>query len=98
MSTLAIIAIVIGVLIVVAVLVSLSRRAAQKRELGKVQHEAQHDDARHHRERAEEVRAGAAVAEERADRAKVEAELDEERAGRREQELESERSAGRPRR
>jgi FtsZ-interacting cell division protein ZipA len=86
MSTLAIVA-----LIVVAILVSLRRRAGERRKLGQAQHEAQHDDARHHRQRAEESRAEAAVAEERAERAKVEAQLDEERAGRREQELGSER-------
>jgi uncharacterized membrane protein YcjF (UPF0283 family) len=91
MSTLAIIAIVIGALIVLAIVVSLARRAEQRRKLGQVQHEAQHDDARHHRGRAEESRTEAAIAEERAERAKVEAELDEERADRREQELEREK-------
>ncbi len=87
MSTIAIIAIVIGALIVLAIVVSMARRAGQRRKLANVQREAQHDDARHHRERAQENRTEAAIAEERAERAKVEAELDEERAARREQEL-----------
>jgi hypothetical protein len=52
-----------------------------------VQAEAQHDDVRHHRERADERRTEAAIAEEKAKRAKVEADLDEERARRREEEL-----------
>jgi hypothetical protein len=91
MSTLAIIAIIIGALIVLAIVVSMARRAKQRRKFGQVQREAQHDDARHHRERAEESRTQAAIAEERAERSKVEAELDEERARRREQELGSER-------
>jgi hypothetical protein len=89
MSTLAIIAIVIGVLIVLAIVVSMARRAGQRRQLGEVQREAQHDDVQHHRERAEESRCEAAVAEEKAERAKVEADLHEERASRREQELDS---------
>jgi uncharacterized membrane protein YcjF (UPF0283 family) len=87
MSTIAIIAIVIGALIVLAIVVSMVRRAGQRRKLGQVQQKAQHDDARHHRDRAEESRTEAAIAEERAERAKVEADLDEERASRREQEL-----------
>jgi flagellar biosynthesis/type III secretory pathway M-ring protein FliF/YscJ len=87
MSTLAVIAIVVVALIVIAVLVSMSRKAGRRRELGHVQAEAQHDDVRHHRERADESRTEAAIAEERAKRAKVEAELDEERASAREQEL-----------
>jgi FtsZ-interacting cell division protein ZipA len=87
MSTIAIIAIVIGALIVLAILVSMARRAGQRRKLAHVQREAQRDDARHHRERAEESRTEAAIAKERAERAKVEAELDEERAARREHEL-----------
>ncbi len=91
MSTLAIIAIVIGALIVLAIVVSLARRAQDRRQFGQVQHQAQHDDASHHRERAEDSRTEAAIAEERAERAKVEAELDEERAARREQELEREK-------
>lgn len=68
-------------------LVSASREASHRRELGQAQTEARHDDVRHHRERADESRTEAAIAEERAKRAKVEAELDEERANRREQEL-----------
>jgi FtsZ-interacting cell division protein ZipA len=87
MSTLAIIAIAVGVLIVLAIVISAARRTGQQREFKQVQTEAQHDDARHHRERAEESRTEAAIAEERAKRAQVEAELDEERATRREQEL-----------
>ncbi len=87
MSTLAIVAIVIGALIVIAILVSRARRSSQRRELGEVQTEAKHDDARHHREHAQESRTEAAIAEERAKRAKVEADLDEERATRREEEL-----------
>ena len=90
MSTLAVIAIVVGALIVLAILVSVARRAQHRREFGEAQVEAQHDDARHHRERAEERRTEAAVAEERARRAQVEAELDEERATRREHELDRE--------
>jgi FtsZ-interacting cell division protein ZipA len=89
MSTLAIIAIVVGALILLAILVSVARRASQRREIGQAQTEAQHDDARHHRERAEESRTQAAIAEERAKRAQVEAELNEERATRREHELEN---------
>jgi uncharacterized low-complexity protein len=87
MSTLAIIAIVVGALIVLAIVVSVARRASQRREFAQVQTEAHHDDARHHRERAEGRRTEAAIAEERAKRAEVEAELDEERAAQREQEL-----------
>jgi FtsZ-interacting cell division protein ZipA len=87
MSTLAIIAIVVGALVLLAILVSVSRRAARRRELGQAQAEAQHDDVRHHRGRAEESRTQAAIAEERAKRAEVEAELNEERATRREHEL-----------
>jgi FtsZ-interacting cell division protein ZipA len=87
MSTIAIIAIVIGALIVLGILVSTARSAGKRRRLGQVQQRAQHDDAHHHRERAEESRTEAAVAQERAERAKAEAELDEERATRREQEL-----------
>ena len=91
MSTAAIIAIVIGVLIVLALVSWAARRQQRQREFGEVQTEARHDDARHHRERAEESRTEAAIAEERAKRAQVEAELDEERASSRERELESER-------
>lgn len=91
MSTLAIIAIVIGVLVLLALVVSASRRKSHDREFAQVQSEAQHDDARHHRERAEESRTEAAIAEERAKRAQVEAELDEERANQRESELGRER-------
>jgi hypothetical protein len=87
MSTLAIIAIVVGALILLAIVVSLARRKSHEREFSEVQTRAQRDDAHHHRERAEESRTEAAIAEERAKRAEVQAELDEERATRREQEL-----------
>ncbi len=87
MSTLAIVAIVIGALIVLAIVVSVARRARSRRELGHMQSAATRDDARHHRERAEERRTEAAIAEEQAKRAQVEAELDEERAEKREREL-----------
>jgi flagellar biosynthesis/type III secretory pathway M-ring protein FliF/YscJ len=87
MSTLAVVAIVIGALIVLAILVGMARRARTRRELAHAQVEAKHDDARHHRERAEDKRTEAAIAEERAKRVQVEAELDEERAGQREREL-----------
>jgi hypothetical protein len=72
---------------VIAILVAAGRRAGQRRELGKVQDQAQHDDVRHHRERADESRTEAAIAEERAKRANVEAQLDEEKARSREEEL-----------
>ena len=87
MSTLAIIAIVVGALIVLAIVLSAARRARDRRQLGQLQTEAVGDDASHHRERAAERRTEAAIAEERAKRAQVEAELDEERAGKREREL-----------
>jgi len=64
-----------------------SRRAAERREVARVQTQAQHDDVDHHRNRADERRQEAEVAEERAKRAKAEAELDEQRAVSREQEL-----------
>jgi FtsZ-interacting cell division protein ZipA len=91
MSTVAIVAIIVGVLIVLALVVSMARRTQHRREFGQVQTKARQDDAHHHRERAEQSRTEAAIAEERAKRAQVEAELDEERASRREHELESER-------
>jgi FtsZ-interacting cell division protein ZipA len=87
MSTVAVIAIVIGALIVLALLVAAARRSRDRREFAQVQGEAQHQDVRHHRERAEDSRTEAAIAEERAERARVEAELNEERADQREQEL-----------
>lgn len=87
MSTIVVIAIVVVALIVIAVLVSRARQASRRRELGQVQSEAQHDDVRHHREKADESRTEAAIAEERAKRSKVEAELNEERASNREREL-----------
>lgn len=87
MSTLAIIAIVVGALILLAIALSVMRRARARRELGHMQSEARRDDAHHHREKAEERRTEAAIAEERAKRAQVEAELDEERAAQREREL-----------
>jgi len=91
MSTIAIIAIIVGAIIVLAILVSMARKAGNRRQIGQAQEQAQRDDAGHHRERAQESRTEAAIAEERAQRAKVEADLDEERASRREQELGSER-------
>jgi Mg2+/citrate symporter len=90
MSTAAIVAIVIGALIVIAIAMVVARRARDRHQVATAQVEAQQDDARHHRERAEASRTEAAVAEERARRAQVEAELDEERATRREQELDRE--------
>ena len=87
MSTLAVIVIIVVALIVIALLISASRKSRQRRELGQVQASAQHDDVQHHRERADESRTEAAIAEERAKRSKVEAELDEERASAREREL-----------
>jgi flagellar biosynthesis/type III secretory pathway M-ring protein FliF/YscJ len=87
MSTVAVIAIVIGALIVLAIAIAAINRARHRREFAQVQGEAQHQDARHHRERAEDSRTEAAIAEERSKRAKVEAELNEERADQREREL-----------
>jgi hypothetical protein len=87
MSTLAVIAIVIAALVLFALVVSAARRARNRRQLAEVQGEAQHQDVRHHRAKAEDSRTEAAIAEERAERAKVEAELDEERASQREREL-----------
>ena len=87
MSTIAIIAIVIGALLVLAIVISAARSGRKRQEFSRVQTEAQRDDAQHHRERAEERRTEAAVAEERAKRAQAEAELDEERAERREQQV-----------
>jgi hypothetical protein len=87
MSTLAIIAIIVGALILLAIVVSMARRSKQQREFGRAQVEAKQEDVQHHRARAEERRTDAAVAEERAKRADVEAKLDEERAERREHEL-----------
>lgn len=87
MSIVAVIAIVIVALIVLALVVSAARRAGNRREFAEVQGEAQHQDVRHHRAKAEDSRTEAAIAEERAERAKVEAELNEERAGQREREL-----------
>lgn len=87
MSTVAAIAIVVGALIVLAIVISAARRARSRRKFAEAQGEAQHQDVRHHRERAEDNRTEAAIAEERAERAKVEAELNEERADQREREL-----------
>jgi FtsZ-interacting cell division protein ZipA len=89
MSTIAIIAIIVGALILIAVLVSMSRKTKQRRELGQLQTEAQRDDASHHRDQAQAQRTEAAVAEEQAKRKAVEAELHEQRAARREQELDA---------
>jgi len=93
MSTLLIVVIVVVALIVIAMLVAASRKSARRRELGQAQAEARHDDVRHHRERADESRTEAAIAEERAKRSKVEAELNEERADARERELREWRQA-----
>lgn len=87
MSTLAVIGIIVAVLIVIAIVATAMRNARARRQFGEVQSEAQHDDAQHHRERADEHRTEAAIAEEKAKRAQVEAELDDERAGTREREL-----------
>ncbi|HEY1285336.1 MAG TPA: hypothetical protein VGF04_04555 [Solirubrobacterales bacterium] len=87
MSTLAIVLIVIGALIVLAILFGMVSRGRSRRQFGQTQTEAQRDDVRHHRERAEQSRTEAAIAQERAEKAKLEAELDEERASRREHEL-----------
>lgn len=91
MSTLGIVAIIVGALIVLAILLWAVSRARRRREVAQIQTEATHEDAQHHRERAEERRTEAATAQERARRAEVEAELDEERAGRRQQEAEGQR-------
>jgi FtsZ-interacting cell division protein ZipA len=87
MSTVAVIAIVVAALVVIAIVVSVSRKASRRHEISRVQSEAQHDDVRHHRDRADESRREAELAEERAKRAKAEAELDEQRAASREEEL-----------
>jgi FtsZ-interacting cell division protein ZipA len=87
MSTIAVIAIIVGALIVLALLVSLSGKAKRRRELGRTQERAQRDDAEHHRSEAEDRRREAAIAEERARRVAAEAEAHEERAARREAEL-----------
>jgi FtsZ-interacting cell division protein ZipA len=91
MSALGIIAIIIGALIVLAIVLWAASRMRQRREVAQVQTEATHEDAQHHRERAEERRTEAATAQERARRAEVEAQLDEEHAGQREQEAEERR-------
>ena len=95
MSTVAVIAIVVGALVVLAVLFAVIRGSSQRRQLGEVQTQAQHDDVQHHRGRAEERRHEAELAEERAKRARAEAELDDRRAEGRERELgeESERAS-----
>lgn len=87
MSTIAVIAIIVGALIVLALLVSLSGKASRRRKLGKAQESAQRDDVSHHRAEAEDRRTEAAVAEERARRVAAEADAHEERAARREAEL-----------
>jgi FtsZ-interacting cell division protein ZipA len=87
-STLAIILIVIGAVVILAILFGMLSRGRSRRQLGQTQREAQRDDAAHHRERAEESRTEAAVANERAEKARLQAELDEERASQRERELE----------
>ena len=87
MSTIAIIAIVIGALILLAIIVAAAKRSKDRRELGRVQTEAIGDDVSHHREQAQEQRTEAAVAEERAKRKAAEADAEEQRAASREREL-----------
>ena len=87
MSTIAVIAIIVGGLILLGLLFAAARNRARRKELGREQSRAQRDDVEHHRERAGERRVEAAVASERAKRAETEAELDEERAARRQEEL-----------
>jgi FtsZ-interacting cell division protein ZipA len=87
MSTIAIIAIVIGGLIVLGLLVSAIRSRARRKAYGREQLRAHRDDIRHHEQKADERRIEAAVAGERAKRAETAAELDEERAARRKAEL-----------
>lgn len=89
MSTIAVIAIIIGALILLALLYTAVRNKSRQRAFGKEQLRAQRDDVDHHRERAGERRVEAAVASERAKRAETEAELDEERAARRQAEIQS---------
>jgi FtsZ-interacting cell division protein ZipA len=89
MSTVAIIAIVVGALILLAIVTSVVQRSRARQQIGEAQVEAQHDDVRHHRDQAEQRRSEAALSEERARRAEAEAELDEKRAAEREKELEN---------
>jgi flagellar biosynthesis/type III secretory pathway M-ring protein FliF/YscJ len=94
MSTVAVIAIVVGALILLAIVVAIARNANRRREFSRVQTEAQHDDVQHHRGRADERRHEAELAEERAKRARAEAELDEQRAASRERDLGEEPGRG----
>jgi len=87
MSTIVIIAIVIGGLIILGLLLSAMRKRGARRALGREQLRAHRDDIQHHEKQADEKRVKAAVAAERAEHAKTEAELDEERAARRRAEL-----------
>ena len=87
MSTIAIIAIVIGGLIVLGLLLSAMRKRARRRAFGREQLRAHRDDIRHHERQADKSRVEAAVAGERARRAETEAELNQERAARRQAEL-----------
>jgi hypothetical protein len=96
MSTIAVIAIVVAALILLAIIVSMARSKAQRREIGQAQVAAKHDDAQHHHDRAGERRHEAELAEEQAKRARAEAELDERRAAGREQELGEEPRSERP--
>jgi flagellar biosynthesis/type III secretory pathway M-ring protein FliF/YscJ len=88
MSAIAIIAIIIGALIVLALVAKFGRKTAERRRQGRLQVQAKRDDAQHHRDKAEERRTDAAIADERAKRQAVEAKLHEERAEHREHEAE----------
>ena len=69
MSTIAIIAIVIGAIIVIALIAAAARRNSERRQFAQAQTDAHRDYAQHERGHAEERRREAAVAEERAKRA-----------------------------
>src|SRR5262245_43786875 len=71
-SAIAIIAIIVGALIIIGLLVSFLRREQADKRVGSAQVQAQHDDLDHHRERADERRAEAELAQERAKRASAE--------------------------
>jgi FtsZ-interacting cell division protein ZipA len=91
MSAIAVIAIIVGAAILLFLLVSVARRAKDRREQGQLQREAKRDDVEHHRDEAQQSRVEAAVADERAKRQATEAELHEERAASREREVEENR-------
>ncbi len=96
MSTVAVIAIVVAALILLAIIVSMARSKAHRREIAQAQTEAKRDDVQHHHDRASDRRHEAELAEEQAKRARAEAELDERRAAGREQELGEEPRTERP--